>query len=81
MAEDRRYKILSLLKTEFPGFEIRLDQLYWKDPLFRQIAREYHECIRQEAITQEKGRKSEFYKETINELSEELLSYLNNHIP
>ena len=81
MAEDRRYKILSLLKTEFPGFEIRLDQIYWKDPVFRQIAREYHECIKQEAITQEKGRKSEFYTETINELSEELLSYLNDQNP
>ena len=81
MSEDKRYQILLLLKTEFPGFEIRLDQIYWQNPVFRQIAREYSECINQEAINEEQGRKSEFYKETINELSEELLFFLNDHNP
>lgn len=81
MAEDTRYEILSLLKTEFPRFEQRLDQIYWQDPLFRQIARDYHECIRkQERVIDASSKLYLSYTDTIRELKEELLELLNERI-
>ena len=81
MVEDTRYEILSLLKTEFPGVEVSLDQIYWQDPLFRQIAREYHECIRkQEREIDASSKLYVSYTDTIRELKEELLEHLNEPI-
>ncbi len=77
MAEDNRYQILSLLKREFPGFEMKLDKVYWQDPLFRQIAREFHECIaNRDMDLEKKGKTHDIYADTIHELSEELLGHL-----
>jgi len=81
MDEDTRYGILSLLKTEFPGFEVRLDHIYWQDPLFRQIASEYHECFRkQERVIDATSKLYVSYTDTIRELKEELFEYLNKPI-
>ena len=81
MTEDKQYQILSLLMTEFPGFEQRLDHIYWHDPLFRQIAREYHECIRkQEREIDASSKLYVSYTDTIRELKEELLEHLNEPI-
>ena len=77
MAEDTRYQILSMLKAEFPGFEIRLDQIYWQDPLFRQIAREYHECIwKQRSELGAKENSNDVFADTIRELKDELLEHI-----
>jgi hypothetical protein len=81
MTENTRYEILSMLKTEFPGLEHRLDYIYWQDPLFRQIAREYHECIRkQERVIDASSKLYMSYTDTIRELKEELLEHLNEPI-
>lgn len=81
MAGDTRYEILSMLKAEFPGFEQTLDHIYWQDPLFRQIAREYHECIRkQERVIDASSKLYVSYTDTIRELKEELLEHLNEPI-
>jgi len=77
MTEYTRYEILSMLKTEFPGLEHRLDYIYWQDSLFRQIAREYHECIRkQERVIDASSKLYMSYTDTIRELKEELLERL-----
>ena len=81
MTENTRYEILSMLKTKFPGLEHRLDHIYWQDPLFRQIAREYHECIRkQERVIDASSKLYLSYTDTIRELKEELLELLNEPI-
>ena len=80
MAEDTRYEILSMLKTEFPGVEISLDQIYWQDPLFRQIAREYHECILKQKYEIGSGDNPyDFYADTITELKDELLEHIKKN--
>jgi hypothetical protein len=79
MQENEQYRTIRLLKTIFPGFEDMLEQLYWQDPVFREIAMEIRECIeKQEMIYQETGKRSGSYTETINELEEELLVYLKD---
>jgi hypothetical protein len=67
-----------MLKTIFPRFEDELGKIYWKDAVFREIAREYIECInKQEMIMEKTGKKSDVYDDTIKELEVELLSYLD----
>lgn len=78
MVENGQYQILSLLKTTFPGFERRLEGMYREDPVFRQIASEYHECVRkQELDIGTTVNIYDFYADTIKELKEELLEQLN----
>ena len=73
----RQYNQISLLKAKFPGFGDRIDQLYTQDAVFRQVAREYCECIRkQEAEVSESSRVYAFYTDTIKELKDELLEHL-----
>lgn len=80
MAEDAGYEILSMLKTKFSGFEQRLDHIYWQDPLFRQIAREYHECIRkQEREIDASSKLYVSYTDTIMELKDELLEHIKKN--
>jgi uncharacterized protein YdcH (DUF465 family) len=67
---------LSLLKMKFAEYEKEVESLYRDHPVFREIADEYHECIIQERICRESGRKPDLYRETIEELKYELLSYL-----
>ena len=79
MQENEQYRTIRLLKTIFPGFEDMLEQLYRQDPVFREIAMEIWECIeKQEMIYQETGKRPGSYTDTINELKEELLVYLND---
>lgn len=79
MVETTSDPTLSLLKTIFPNFVEGLCQLYHKDPVFRDIATEYKECRdKQEAIFKETGRSSELFDETMNELKEELITYLTS---
>jgi hypothetical protein len=75
---EKHYRMLSILKTMFPQFEYELEKIYWKNAVFREIAREYIECInKQELIIEKTGKKSEVYTDTICELKLELLSYLD----
>ena len=75
---EKNYRVLSLLKTMFPKFEYELEKIYWKDAVFREVAREYMECInKQEKILEKTGKKSDVYTDTIIELKLELLSYLD----
>ena len=77
MSKDKNYLTLSLLKSEFPDFKNSLDHIYDRDPVFREIAAEYKECIdKNESIYKETGKWSDLFTETINELKEELLNYL-----
>ena len=77
MPEQQQYPILSLLKTKLPGFEGKLDQVYWQDPVFRQIAREYSECIRKrESEIAKTSKVYAAYTATIRELKDELLEHL-----
>lgn len=78
MAEDDQDLTIVLLRRMFPEFESVIHSAFGKDPVFRDIAGEYHECIKQEKIYRETGNKSDLYTETINELKEELLAYLNS---
>ena len=81
MVENKQYQILSLLKTKFPGFESKLERMYRQDAVFRQIASEYHECIKkQEVEIGTKGNIYDFYADTIKELNEEVLVHLNETI-
>ena len=62
----------------FPQLEYELEKIYWKDAVFREVAREYMECInKQEKILEKTGKKSDVYTDTILELKLELLSYLD----
>jgi hypothetical protein len=75
---EKNYRVLSLLKAMFPKFEYELEKIYWKDAVFREIAREYIECInKQEMLLEETGTKLDVYTDTISELKLELLSYLD----
>ena len=67
-----------LLKRTFPAFESVIEPSFSKDPFFRDMATEYHECLRQEVIHKERGRQSDLYKDTIHELKEELFAYLSS---
>lgn len=78
MVENKDYQMLSLLKTKFPGFESKLERMYRRDKAFRQIASEYHECIKkQEVEIGTTGNIYDFYADTIRELNEEVLAHLN----
>ena len=78
MVANEQYLTQSLLKEMFPEFENKIDLLYGQDPVFREIAGEYYECIqRQEMIIEKTGKKSDLYSDTIKELKEELLGYLS----
>jgi hypothetical protein len=75
---ETNYRILSVLKDMFPQLEYELEKIYWKDAVFREVAREYMECInKQEKILEKTGKKSDVYTDTILELKLELLSYLD----
>ena len=75
---ETNYRILSVLKDMFPQLEYELEKIYWKDAVFREVAREYMECInKQEKILEKTGKKSDVYTDTIIELKLELLSYLD----
>jgi hypothetical protein len=78
MSKDKRqYNQISLLKAKFPGYGNRIDQLYTQDSVFRQVAREYCECVRkQEEEIPETSKVYAFYEDTIRELKEELLEHL-----
>ena len=78
MADKDQPLTLLWLQTMFPELESKINLFYNQDPVFREIASEYHECIRQEAMLQETGRRTDYYSDTINELKEELLEYLEN---
>ena len=79
MVENDEEQALLLLKKSFPEFEKKLDAIFDKDPLFREIAREYYEVVKKMEMNYfETGRKFDFYLDTINELKEELLDYLND---
>jgi len=78
MAEDDQDLTIVLLRRMFPEFDSIIHSAFSKDPVFREMAGEYHECIEQEKIYRETGNKSDLYTETINELKEELLAYLNS---
>lgn len=81
MVPEEQYLTLSLLITMFPEFRERIELTYRQDPVFREIAREYHECIRKrDSILKETGEVSEFYTETINELKDELINHLTGEI-
>jgi len=77
MIENRPYRKLALLKTKFPDFENKVEHSYMQDPDFREISNEYLECIRkQELDIGTIGNRYDCYADTIKELKEELLSYL-----
>lgn len=79
MTENDQELTLSLLKTIFTEFKNSLDHIYKYDSVFREIAADYKECIdKHESIFKEKGEWSDLFTETINELKEELLAYLNS---
>ena len=70
---------LLFLKKMFPEFESELAFIYRQDDEFREVAEELFICAhKQEMIFKETGRMSCSYTDTINELKEELLAYLNN---
>ena len=79
MVENNKEQTLLLLKKSFPEFEKKLDVIYKQDPLFREIAREYYEIVKKMEMNYLKtGIKFDYYLDTINELKEELLDYLND---
>jgi hypothetical protein len=79
MAGNIDYRRILLLKKMFPEFENKLDYIYRQDPLFREIAKEIYVCIsKQEMICKRTGKKSNLFTDTITELKNELLDYMNN---
>jgi len=79
MVENEKEQALILLKKSFPEFEQKLDVIYQQDPLFKEIAREYYEVVKKMEMNYfETGKKFDFYADTMNELKEELLDYLND---
>jgi uncharacterized protein YdcH (DUF465 family) len=79
MKEKYQNQTVSMLRKMFPEHEERLEQLHRQDPIFREIAAELCECTdKQEMLYQETGKRSSSYADTINELKDELLAYLNN---
>lgn len=79
---ERNYRVLSLLKARFPQFEYELEKIYWKDAAFREIVREYIECVnKHEMLLEKTGTKLNAYTDTIRELKLELLSYLDKEDP
>ena len=76
---EKHYRMLSMLKTMFPQCENELEKIYWRNAVFREVAREYLECInKQEMILEKTGKISDVYADTIKELKVELLSHLYN---
>lgn len=77
MVESSQSQILSLLKIELPGFESKLEQVYREEPVFRQIAREYYECVRKRELDiGTTGDTNDCYADTIKELKEEIQNIL-----
>lgn len=75
---EKNYRVLSLLMAMFPQFKYELEKIYWKDAVFREIAREYIECInKQELLLNTTDTKLDMYTRTISELKLEMLSYLD----
>ena len=82
MEENNRFRILSQLQAAFPEYGKKLAGIYRQDPLFRQIAKEFHECVQKQELEINLGRgRLDIYADTINELKEELLEYLREHSP
>jgi hypothetical protein len=79
MEEYRQSQTLLFLKKMFPEFESNLEYIYRQNTEFREIAEELFICVhKQEKIFKETGKMSISFMDTINELKEELLAYLNN---
>jgi hypothetical protein len=75
--DEQQYDQIILLKTKFPGYEDRIENLYSRDRVFRQVVSEYCECVRkQEQEVSEASRVYAFYSDTIRELEEELVERL-----
>lgn len=81
MNETQQSRILDLLKKTFPEYENRLEYLYSRDPILREIAREYLECIRKQELSfKDSGKETDYYSETIRELHDELKEYLTDKL-
>jgi hypothetical protein len=79
MKDKDQTQTVSMLRKIFPEYENRLEQIYLQDSVFREIAAEILECTeKQEMLYQKTGKRSCSYTDTINELKEELLGYLND---
>lgn|GEM_PF-6982858 len=79
MKEKDQTRTVSMLRKIFPEYETRLEQIYLQDSVFREIAAEIRECTeKQEMLYQETGKRSRSYTDTIEELKDELLTYLDN---
>jgi hypothetical protein len=79
MKEKDQTQTVSMLRKIFPEYENKLEQIYLQDSVFREIAAEIRECTeKQEMLYQETGKRSRSFTDTIEELKDELLTYLNN---
>jgi uncharacterized protein YdcH (DUF465 family) len=79
MIEKDQDQTFSMLRKIFPEYENRLEQIYLQDSVFREIAAEIRECTeKQEMIYQKTGKRSCSYTDTIEELKDELLAFLDN---
>ena len=75
---DKDYdRTLPFLKKLFPDSEIDLERVFMTDPEFREIVLELEECMRRHnLILKETGKESSSYRDTIDELRQELQAYL-----
>ena len=77
---DKKTQTLILLKETLPSqYENKLEAIYEQDPLFNEISDEYYEVYtKMESKDFKTLEKKEIYLETLRELKEELMDYLNN---
>lgn len=76
MTELDQDRTLSLLISSYPEYAHRTRIVFDNNSVFREIANEYHECIEQEKSGRISARALEVYRETREELEEELMGYL-----
>jgi len=67
---------LSTLIQKYPEYTHQIRLAYSASALFREIANEYAECLEQEKAHRSSAEVHKVYKETLDELNEEIRAYL-----
>jgi len=65
-----------MLIRKYPEYTHRIRLAYSTSALFREIANEYCECMEQEKAHRSPAEVHKAYKETLDELNEEIRAYL-----
>lgn len=78
--KSEQQELLGLIMRIFPGFEIRVQQLYEQDDDFRSLCTDYYCCLRDlkkyKKLSEEEKQSIEEYESVRNDLENEIYSFL-----